>query len=98
MLQFTSRDNNTRMASMLIKYACKCRRKSGSFNWRDHEARINQQLPQYITPVEVDGFGTLKIHFVWMRSPRVDAVPLLLCHGCDPLLFLLPCVQESANI
>jgi microsomal epoxide hydrolase len=45
------------------------------YNWRKHEARINQ-FHQYTT--EIDG---QQIHFIHERSPRPDAVPLLLLHG-----------------
>jgi len=45
------------------------------YNWRTHEARINQ-FHQYTT--EIDG---QQIHFIHERSPRSGAVPLLLLHG-----------------
>ena len=45
------------------------------YNWRKHEARINQ-FHQYTT--EIDG---QQIHFIHERSPRPDAIPLLLIHG-----------------
>jgi pimeloyl-ACP methyl ester carboxylesterase len=32
-------------------------------------------------PVEIEGFGVLRIHFLWQRSLRRDAVPLLMVHG-----------------
>jgi len=44
------------------------------FDWRAHEARLNA-LPQFTTEVDQ------AIHFLHVRSPEPDAVPLLLCHG-----------------
>ncbi|KAL8715114.1 MAG: hypothetical protein Q9220_001071 [cf. Caloplaca sp. 1 TL-2023] len=51
-----------------------------SYSWRNTEAKINE-LPNYKTPIEVDGFGTLDIHFVHQKSPVDGAIPLLFCHG-----------------
>jgi pimeloyl-ACP methyl ester carboxylesterase len=45
------------------------------FDWRAQEAALNQQ-PQYTTVI-----GGQQIHFVHVRSPRQDAMPLLLIHG-----------------
>jgi pimeloyl-ACP methyl ester carboxylesterase len=45
------------------------------YDWRATEARLNR-LPQFRTPIE--GLG---IHFVHLRSPHPDALPLLLTHG-----------------
>jgi pimeloyl-ACP methyl ester carboxylesterase len=45
------------------------------YDWRATEARLNR-LPQFRTPI--DGLG---IHFVHLRSPHPDALPLLLTHG-----------------
>ncbi|MDG6102549.1 alpha/beta fold hydrolase [Dactylosporangium aurantiacum] len=45
------------------------------FDWRAVEARINRH-PQFVT--EIDGEN---IHFLHVRSPREDAVPLILTHG-----------------
>ncbi|SFR27663.1 Pimeloyl-ACP methyl ester carboxylesterase [Lentzea waywayandensis] len=45
------------------------------FDWRATEARLNA-LPQFVT--EIDG---QPIHFVHVRGPREDALPLLLIHG-----------------
>jgi hypothetical protein len=52
------------------------------FDWRAQEAKINEALPQFTSKVPVDGFGTLKIHFVHARSMVEDAIPLLFVHGC----------------
>ena len=45
------------------------------YDWRDCEARLNA-LGQFHT--EIDG---LDIHFIHVRSPEPDALPLLLTHG-----------------
>jgi pimeloyl-ACP methyl ester carboxylesterase len=45
------------------------------FDWRAQEARINR-FDQFTT--EVDG---QTIHFIHERSPRPDAIPLMLIHG-----------------
>ena len=48
---------------------------ASGFDWRKQETTLNQH-PQYIT--EIDGQN---VHFVHTRSPRADAIPLLLIHG-----------------
>ena len=45
------------------------------YDWRAHEARLNE-FPQFVT--ELDG---LDVHFLHVRSPEPDALPLLLTHG-----------------
>ena len=45
------------------------------YDWRKVEARLNA-LPQFIT--EIDG---LTIHFIHVRSPHQDALPLVVNHG-----------------
>ncbi len=45
------------------------------YDWRRAEARLNT-LPQYRG--EVDGLG---IHFVHVRSPHEDALPVIVTHG-----------------
>lgn len=45
------------------------------YDWRRCEARLNA-LGQYIT--EIDG---LDIHFLHVRSPRADAMPVVMTHG-----------------
>lgn len=53
------------------------------YNWRKHEANINDELPQFTRDVEVLGHGTLNIHYVHRRSDVIDAIPLLFVHGCE---------------
>jgi pimeloyl-ACP methyl ester carboxylesterase len=52
-----------------------CRYWADEYDWRATEARLNE-LPQFRT--EIDGLG---IHFLHVRSPRPDALPLVLTHG-----------------
>lgn len=46
-----------------------------AYDWRKHEARINA-YPQFTT--EIQGAN---IHFIHVRSPEPDALPLLLTHA-----------------
>jgi epoxide hydrolase len=46
-----------------------------AYDWRATEARLNA-LPQFRT--EIDGLG---IHFLHVRSPHPDALPLVMTHG-----------------
>jgi pimeloyl-ACP methyl ester carboxylesterase len=46
-----------------------------SYDWRTHEAKLNE-YPQFTT--EIDGQN---IHFVHVRSPEPDALPLVLIHS-----------------
>ncbi|KAF1960058.1 alpha/beta-hydrolase [Byssothecium circinans] len=50
------------------------------FDWRRVENELND-VPQFLTPIEIDGFGTYKIHHVHRRSGQSDAIPLLFLHG-----------------
>ena len=45
------------------------------YDWRKCEARLNA-LPQFTT--EIDG---VEIHFIHVRSPHEDALPLIMTHG-----------------
>src|SRR5262245_53565428 len=46
-----------------------------AYDWRPHEARLNE-LPQFTTTI--DGAN---VHFVHVRSPEPDALPLIVTHG-----------------
>jgi epoxide hydrolase len=54
------------------------------YDWRKHEAQLNE-FPQYTT--QIDG---QTIHFLHVRSPEPDALPLILTHGwpSSPVEFL----------
>ncbi|NJP35953.1 epoxide hydrolase family protein, partial [Micromonospora thermarum] len=45
------------------------------YDWRAFEAKLNA-LPQYTT--DIDG---VEIHFIHVRSPHEDALPLIMTHG-----------------
>ena len=45
------------------------------YDWRTCEAKLNA-LPQFTT--EIDG---VQIHFIHVRSPHEDALPLIMTHG-----------------
>ncbi len=45
------------------------------YDWRATEAQLNA-LPQFRT--QIDGLG---IHFIHVRSPNADALPLIITHG-----------------
>src|SRR5215213_5693739 len=53
------------------------------YDWRKGEARLNA-LPQFIT--EIDG---VDIHFIHVRSPHENALPLIMTHGWPGSVFEL---------
>lgn len=58
------------------------------FDWRASEAHINT-FPQFTRDIEVEGHGTLNIHYVHKKSELEGAIPLMFVHGCQ-LFFLFP--------
>jgi pimeloyl-ACP methyl ester carboxylesterase len=52
-----------------------CRYWADGYDWRKSEARLND-FPQFRT--EIDGLG---IHFMHVRSPHDDALPVVITHG-----------------
>lgn len=52
-----------------------CRYWADGYDWRAREARLNR-FAQFTT--EIDG---LALHFIQVRSPHADAMPLVLTHG-----------------
>ncbi|KAA1473721.1 alpha/beta-hydrolase [Dentipellis sp. KUC8613] len=51
------------------------------FDWRAQEARINAELPMFTRDLDVEGHGTLNVHYVHKRSDVETAIPLLFVHG-----------------
>ncbi|KAK5047216.1 hypothetical protein LTR84_006738 [Exophiala bonariae] len=43
-------------------------------------SRLNQ-YPQYLAPVDIDGFGVHNIHFIHQKHQNPRAIPLLFLHG-----------------
>ena len=52
-----------------------------SFDWRGHEARLNAQ-PQFTTVIDGQ-----QVHFVHVRSPEPEALPLICTHGWPMSVF-----------
>ncbi|MGH3333601.1 MAG: epoxide hydrolase family protein [Nocardioidaceae bacterium] len=57
---------------------------ANGFDWRKQEARLNL-IPQFVTSID-----SQDIHFMHVRSPEPNAVPLVLTHGwpSSPVEFL----------
>jgi epoxide hydrolase len=51
------------------------------YDWRAHEARLNAH-PQFITTIDGQ-----RIHFLHVRSPEPDALPLICTHGWPMSVF-----------
>src|ERR1700730_12880750 len=65
-------------------------------DWRKIEARLNA-LPQFIT--NIDG---LDIHFIHVRSPHPNALPLIITHGwpgsvIEQLKVIAPLTDPTAH-
>ncbi|KAJ6472488.1 Alpha/Beta hydrolase protein [Mycena sanguinolenta] len=54
---------------------------TNGYDWRKHEALLNTELPQFTRDIAVEGFGTLNVHYIHMRSTLDTAIPLLFVHG-----------------
>ncbi|KAF9483355.1 alpha/beta-hydrolase [Pholiota conissans] len=69
------------------------------YDWAEHEKKLNEELPQFQTKIEVGGFGTLNIHFVHKQSKVDGAIPLLFVHGWPGGFFeirkILPLLTEA---
>jgi hypothetical protein len=68
------------------------------YDWRKHENELNQELPMFTRDIEVDGFGTLNIHYVHKKSEVVDAIPLFFCHGCKSYAHRLICFDRHQGL
>jgi epoxide hydrolase len=51
------------------------------YDWRTHEARLNEH-PQFMTVIDGQ-----PVHFVHVRSPEPDALPLICTHGWPMTVF-----------
>lgn len=59
-----------------------------NFDFRKLESEINE-LPNFSTPINIDRFGSLNIHFVHQKSDVKNAIPLLFVHGCEEFTGLI---------
>jgi pimeloyl-ACP methyl ester carboxylesterase len=65
---------------------------ASDYDWRKCEARLNS-LPQFMT--EIDG---LDIHFIHVRSPHENALPLIMTHGWPgSIIELLKVIDPLTN-
>ncbi|KAF2449964.1 alpha/beta-hydrolase [Karstenula rhodostoma CBS 690.94] len=51
-----------------------------TFDWRKAETKLNE-LPQFVTTINVDDFGQYDVHYVHKKSESVQGIPLLFLHG-----------------
>ena len=56
-----------------------------AFDWKKREREINQ-LPMFTRDIEIEGFGSLNIHYIHQKSTAEGAIPLLFIHGCGTSL------------
>ncbi len=65
---------------------------TSDYDWRQCEAKLNA-LPQFMT--EIDG---LDIHFIHVRSPHENALPLIMTHGWPgSVIELLKVIEPLTN-
>ena len=69
---------------------------ANDYDWRAIESRL-AELPQFVT--EIDG---LDIHFIHVRSPHADALPMIVTHGwpgsiIEQLKIVGPLTDPTAN-
>ncbi|TFK73181.1 alpha/beta-hydrolase [Pluteus cervinus] len=65
----------------MLKQFCFSEVTMNGFDWRAQEADLNLWLTQFTRDIEVDGYGTLNIHYVHHKSKVANAIPLLFVHG-----------------
>jgi len=51
------------------------------YDWRRHEDDINRNLPMFTRDIDIEGEGTLSIHYAHQKSKNANAIPLLFVHG-----------------
>jgi pimeloyl-ACP methyl ester carboxylesterase len=53
---------------------------ANGWDWRNAESRFNA-IPQFMTNINIDGFGDFNVHFIHQRSSIKHAIPLCFVHG-----------------
>ncbi|PGH02556.1 hypothetical protein GX51_04583 [Blastomyces parvus] len=70
-----------------------------TWDWRPAERRLNEQCAHFEADIDVDGFGSLGIHFVYQESKVANAIPLLFVHGWPgsfiEVLKILPLLSQN---
>lgn len=51
-----------------------------TYDWRKQEDHLNT-FNNFKTDISVDGHDDIDLHFLWHKSSRPDAIPLLFVHG-----------------
>lgn len=86
-------ETDPRQGAALERLQERCARWAEDYDWRATERRLNA-APQFTTTIE-----GLRIHFLHARSPRSDALPLVLTHGWPgsvvELLDVLPLLTKA---
>ena len=68
------------------------------YDWRKEEAKLNAELPQFTRDIEVEGFGSLNVHYVHKQSGVEGAIPLLFIHGCTFFSYLARFIGLTRNV
>jgi hypothetical protein len=58
------------------------------YDWKRYEADLNQNVPMFSQDIDIEGEGTLNVHYVHQKSKNKNAIPLLFVHGCKCILSL----------
>jgi pimeloyl-ACP methyl ester carboxylesterase len=89
--RWPNRETDPRQGVSLEELQALCTYWADGYDWRPLERRLNA-VPQFRTTI--DGVG---IHFLHARSPRDDALPLVLTHGWPGSVVELLAVIEPLN-
>lgn len=68
------------------------------YDWKKFEDKLND-LPMFARDIEVEGHGTLNIHYIHQTSSVKGAIPLLFVHGCTWIpntLIYIPYLMQIA--
>ena len=66
------------------------------YDWRKHEAEMNE-LPNFHTTIQAEGFEPLDIHFLHQKSEVAGAIPLLFSHGWVRFLYQLSLIDNALS-
>ncbi|KAK6537132.1 hypothetical protein TWF694_011330 [Orbilia ellipsospora] len=70
------------------------------YDWKTEESKLNR-FPQFITPIDIDDFGCLNVHFLHINKGVKDALPLVMIHGWPGTFYeftkILPLLMEHKD-